>query len=123
MKSQVVLSTGGMFETIFYCRFTRYPLSIIHSPLDDNFLSSTNDTDFAWFSKFIGGNAGLKVIFHIKNEHGIIFNTYLKPLEMNTELVYADGYATTFMPLSTLKEKNTHEQAKNLPSGWQVLHY
>ena len=82
-----------------------------------------NDTDFVWCSKFVGVNAGLNVIFHIKDEQGLIFNTYLTPVEMNTELFYADGYAKLFMPLSPLKEINLPNQSKTLPSGWQLLHY
>ena len=64
-----------------------------------------NNIEFAWYSKFVEGNADLKVIFHIKDEQGLIFNPYLTPLDINNELVYTDGYVTLFMPLYLLKEK------------------
>ena len=67
---------------------------------------------FSWYSKCGGVNSGLKFIFHIKDKNGHISNPSLKPIELNTELVYADGSATPFVPLSPLKEKNTAEQAK-----------
>ena len=87
MKSQVVLSTGGIFGTIFYCIVTSYSLSIEQRFLDNQFVSSVNDTDFAWYSNCGGGDAGLKIIFHLKDEKGRIFYPSLTPLELNTELV------------------------------------
>ena len=82
-----------------------------------------NYTDFSWCSKCVGVNSGLKVIFHIKDEKGIIFNPYFTPLELNTEIVYSGEVATLFILPSPLMEKNPPEQTKTLPSGWQLLHY
>ena len=59
MKYQVVQSTGGTFVTIFYCRATSYSLSIEHNFVDNQFVSITNDADFAWYSKCGGENDGL----------------------------------------------------------------
>ena len=103
MKSQVVLSTIGIFETIFYCSFTSYYLSVEHIFLDNHFLSGTNDTDFDWYSKCGGGNYGLKVIFRLKDDKGHISNPYLTPLDLNTKIVHDNGSTTTLMYLSTLK--------------------
>ena len=80
MKYQLVLSTGGIFENIFYCSVIRYSLSIEQNFLDNQFVSSTNDTDFCWYSKCGGVNSGLKLIFHIKDKKGHIFNPSLTPL-------------------------------------------
>ena len=51
MKFEVVLSTYRIFETIFYCSVASYSLSIEQYFLDENFVSSKNDTGFAWYSK------------------------------------------------------------------------
>ena len=101
---QVVISTSRIFETIFYCSVTSYSLSVDQSLLDNNFVSSKNDTDFAWYSKCGGGNSVLKVILRLKDDKGHIFNTSLTPLDINTKLVYDYVYATYFMYLSPLKE-------------------
>ena len=58
-------------------------------------------------------NAGLKVIFNLKDEKGRIFNTSLTPLELNTNLVYADGSTTPCVPLSSLKEQKSSQASKN----------
>ena len=113
MKSQVVISTGRIFETIYYFIITSYPLSIEKRFLYNQFVSSTNDTDFAWYSKYGGGDSGLKFIFHFKDYRGHISNPSLTPLDMNTELVYADGYATLLIPLSPVKENKSSQARKN----------
>ena len=82
-----------------------------------------NDTGFAGCSKCEGVNTGLKVIFHIKDENGLIFNTSLKNLDLNTKLAYANGYFTRLMLLYPLKEQNPPEQANTLLPGCQLLHY
>ena len=120
MKPQLVILTGGIFETISYCNVTSYYLSIEHSLLNNQFLSSANDTDLFWYCKYGGGNNGLKVILHLKDENGRILNPSLIPLEMNTELVYDYGYATTFTPLSTLKEKKYSRASKN-STAWLAV--
>ena len=68
MKYQLVLSKGGIFETIFYCIATRYSLSIEQRLLKNQFISSTDDTNFSWCSKCGGGNYDLNVIFHLKEK-------------------------------------------------------
>ena len=105
IKFQVFLSTGGIFD--FFCSVTSYSLSIEQRFLDEQFVSSVNDTGFAWYSKCVGDNAGIKFIFHLKYDKGRIFNPSLKPFELNTELVCADGSVTPFMPLSPLKEQKS----------------
>ena len=72
IKFQVVISTVVIFETIFY-RVTSYSLSIKQRFLCSQFISSTNYTYFAWYSKCGGGGDILKVIFHIKDEKFRIF--------------------------------------------------
>ena len=54
MKFQLVLSTGDIFETIFYCIITSYSLSIEDRFLDNHFVSSTNYTGVSWYSKCRG---------------------------------------------------------------------
>ena len=103
----MVLSTEGIFENIVYCSVTSYYLSIEQHFPDNKFLSSVNDTYFSCYSKCGGENTGIKVIFHIRNKKGHIFNISLKTFDLDTEPVYVDGSATPFLPLSTLKEKNT----------------
>ena len=76
MKYQVVISTVGIFKTIFYWRVTSYSLSIDNNFLGDHFVSRTNDTDFSLYSKCGRGDSGPKVIFHIK-ENFIVFLIYL----------------------------------------------
>ena len=105
IKSQVVLSKGGIFETIFYFSITSYYLSIEKHLTYNQFVSNTNDTGFDWYSKCGGVNDGPKVIFRLKDKKCYIFNPSLIPLELNMKLVYAYGYYTPFMPLSPLKEK------------------
>ena len=73
MIPQVVISTGGIFATIFYCDATIYSPSIEQSFLDNQFLSSANDTGFDWYSKYGGGNTVLNVISHLK-EKRVIFS-------------------------------------------------
>ena len=51
MKYQVLLSTGGTFENISNCRVTSYSLSIQQRFIDNQCISDTNDTDFAWYIK------------------------------------------------------------------------
>ena len=43
VKCQIVLSTGGIFENIFYYIVTRYSLSIEQIFLDNKFVTSTNN--------------------------------------------------------------------------------
>ena len=43
-------------------------------------------------------------------QKGLIIKTSLTPLDLNTDLVYADGYTPPFMTLSPLKEKNPPDQ-------------
>ena len=86
---------------------TSYSLSIEKSFLDNQFVSSKNDTNFDWHSIYGGENTGIKVIFHLKDERVRICNTYFTQLELNNELVYANGSATPFMPLSPLKEQKS----------------
>ena len=62
-------------------------------------------------------DASLKFNFHLKYDKGFIFNPSLTKLGINTESFYANGYATTAMTLSTLKEKNPLEQAKTLSAA------
>ena len=112
MKFQVVLSTGRIFEAIFYLSVTRYSLSIEKRFLGNKCVSITNDTSFAWYSKCGGGNAGLKFIFHIKDDKVCIFNPYLITLDLNTELAYDDGSATPFVPIYPLKEQKSSEASK-----------
>ena len=104
MKSQVVLSTSGVFENIFYCSVTSFSLSAEQVFLDNHFVSITNDTGFAWYSKCGWGGSGLKVIFSLKYDKGHIFNPSLTPLDINTKLVYDYGSATPFVSLYPLKE-------------------
>ena len=87
----------------FYCRVARYSLSIEQRSLDNQFVSSKNDTDFDWYSKCEGENDGLKVIFHLKDEKGLIFNLSLTTIDLNAKLEYDNGYTTPFIPLSPLK--------------------
>ena len=63
MKFQVVLSTGGIFETIIFCRDTSYYLSIDHYLFDNQFVSIMNNTGLDWYSKRGGKNAGLNLSF------------------------------------------------------------
>ena len=105
MKSQVYLSIGSIFEAIFYCSITIYSPSIEKRFLDNQFVSSANDNDFAWCSKCGGGGSGLKFIFHLKHKKGCIFNPSLSHLELNNVLVHVDGYVTPFVPIFTLMEK------------------
>ena len=107
-------------KSVFYCGVTSYSISIEQHFLGNQFVSSTNDTDFAWYSKCGGENSGLKFIFHLKDEKGHIFNPSLAPLELNTELVYADGFATPFMPLSPLKEQKFSRASKK-STAWLAV--
>ena len=59
-----------------------------------------------------GVNDGLNFIFHIKGKKGHISNPSLTPLELNTELVYANEYAPTFMFLSPIKESKYSPASK-----------
>ena len=74
-------------------------MSIGQNLLDNQFVSSTNDTCFFWYSKYGGANAGLKFIFHIKYEKGRTFNLFLTTLDLNTELFYDDESNHTFHAL------------------------
>ena len=56
MKFEVVLLTGRIFETIFFC-VTSYSFSIDQSFIDNTFLSSTNDDAFDWYSNCGGKNS------------------------------------------------------------------
>ena len=60
-----------------------------------------------------GGGSGITVIFHLKDEKGRMVNPSLAPLDLGTDIVYADRYATHFMPLSPLKEKKYSQAIKN----------
>ena len=111
MKFQVLLSTGGVFETFIFSD-TSYSLSIEQHLLDNPFVSSANDTGFAWYSKYGGEISDLKFIFHLKYDKGCILNLSLTPLDLNTELVYADGSVTNCINLYPLKEKKTTRQEK-----------
>ena len=73
-----------------------------------------NDTGFYWYSKCGGKNAGLKFIFHLKDDKVCILNPSLKPLELNTESFYADWSVTPFKPLSTLMDKK-YSRANKTP--------
>ena len=42
---------------------------------------------------------------HLRDERGEIVHTIPEPINLCTELVYADGSPTTYMPLSLLKIK------------------
>ena len=67
------------------------------------------------------GNSGLKFIFHIKDNKGCIFNTYLTPLDLNTEIFYADGYVTPFITLSLSKDQNPPEQSIPIYNAWLTV--
>ena len=71
-----------------------------------------DDTGFAWYSKFRGGNSVLKFTFRLKYDKGFVFNSYLTPLEMNADRVYADLSTTPFMTLYTMKEKKPSREIK-----------
>ena len=92
--------------------FTSYSLSIDQRFLDNQFVSSMNDTDFSWYSKCGGGNDGLKFIFHLKYNRGHIFNPSLTSLDLNNELVYANGNSMPSVPLSPLKEQKSSQASK-----------
>ena len=112
IEFQVVLSIGRIFENIFYCSITKYYLSIEQCFLDNKFASSINDTGFDCYSVCGGENTGFKVIFHIKYYKGCILNPYLTPFEMNNELIYAYGSVTSFITLSSLKERKLPQSRK-----------
>ena len=120
MKSQVVLSTRGIFETIFCCSITIYPFSTDQHLLDNKCVSSTKDTGFYWYSKCGGGNSGQNIIFHLRDQKGRIFIPSLTLLEMNTDIFYANGSSTPFMPLSTLREKKSSQASKDSTSWLTV---
>ena len=120
MKFQVLLSTGGVFETFIFSD-TSYSLSIEQHLLDNPFVSSANDTGFAWYSKYGGEISDLKFIFHLKYDKGCILNLSLTPLDLNTELVYANGSITHFMYLYPLKEKKPPEQEKPLSIAYLTV--
>ena len=40
---------------------------------------------------------------------------------MNTELVYADGYATQLKPLSPVKENKSSQARKTLSTAWLIV--
>ena len=103
-----------------YPRFTSYSLWIDKHFLDNQFVSSTNDTDIAWYSKYVGGDSGLKFIFKIKYKKGHIFNLSLTPLDLDTEIFYYDIYATTFMPLYPLKDQKSSQSSKDSTAWWAV---
>ena len=67
------------------------------------------------------GNTGLKVVFHIKYYKGSFVNPSFTYLDINTELVYANGCAAHFMPLYPLKEQDLPEQEKNISTVWLIV--
>ena len=114
MKYQLVFSKWGIFETIYYHIVTSYSLSTDQCFLNNQFVSSKNGTDFSWYSKCGGKNSGLKVIFHLKENYVRIFYPSLTSLVLNTEFVYADGYSTPFMTISSMKEQKSSRASKIL---------
>ena len=59
-----------------------------------------------------GGGSDLKFIFHIKDEKVRTFDHCLIPLYINTDIVYVNGYAAHFMPLSPLKDQKSSRASK-----------
>ena len=60
-------------------------------------------------------NAGLKVIFHLKDEKGRIFNPSLTPLELNTKLPHLS------CPYLLWRSENPLKQAKTFSTIWLVV--
>ena len=73
-----------------------------------------NDNDFSWPSKCGGEHSWPKGIFHIKEKKDDTLNTSLTTLNLNNELVYENGYATHFMPLSLMNNKKSSQAMKTL---------
>eukprot|EP00592_Proboscia_alata_P011196 CAMPEP_0194365776 /NCGR_PEP_ID=MMETSP0174-20130528/13793_1 /TAXON_ID=216777 /ORGANISM="Proboscia alata, Strain PI-D3" /LENGTH=491 /DNA_ID=CAMNT_0039140617 /DNA_START=570 /DNA_END=2045 /DNA_ORIENTATION=- len=67
----------------------------------------------AWYSKCGGDNSGLDVLIHIKDRDGEIVDSLHNEVPVKTELAYADGSATPFMPLAPLKERRSTKISKN----------
>ena len=59
------------------------------------------------------GDAGLKIIFHLKDKKGHILNPSLTPLYLNTEFSCVHRYAKLFVPLYPLKERKYFWASKN----------
>ena len=114
MKYQVSVFNRQNLRSPFYYSVTRYFFSIEHHLRDNQLVSSTNDTDFDWYSNCKGENYGLKFILNLKDETGHIVNNSLTTLYLITELVYANVSVTPFMLLYHLKEKNYTWSSKNL---------
>ena len=120
MKYQIVISTGSIFEIIFYYSVKIYSLRTEQSLLDKQFVSSIKDTGFDWYGKCGDKNDGLKVIFHIKYKNDHIFNPYLATLDLNTDIVYANLSATPVITLSPMKEQKYSQARKNYTAWLEV---